>query len=247
MDKRNLNWITWGFIIVTVLIVGLMLMNILHQPEHITLPDTVMPADQAAEDSATGGNALTVVEVTPKTVQMAISTLARPETYRRTVSVEQFWGTGSGSYEMMVTAYSPWTRIDRFMPDGRVRHSIMKTDTVYVWYNNETEVYAAPAGDISADNEQTIPTYEDILELSVESISAADYRRLSDVECIYVEASDDLYVLRYWVSVDSGLLVAAEKLLDEEVVYRMEALTVDQWEPTAAEFTLPDGTILIET
>ena len=35
---------------------------------------------------------------------------------------------------------------------------------------------------------------------------------------------------------------AAEKLLDGERVYRMEALTEDQTEPAATEFTLPDGT-----
>ena len=42
----------------------------------------------------------------------------------------------------------------------------------------------------------------------------------------------------------SRLLVAAEKLLGDETVYRMLSLTVDQTEPTAAEFTLPDGTFL---
>ena len=42
----------------------------------------------------------------------------------------------------------------------------------------------------------------------------------------------------------SGVLVAAEKLLGDETVYRMLSLTVDQTEPTAAEFTLPDGTFL---
>ena len=36
--------------------------------------------------------------------------------------------------------------------------------------------------------------------------------------------------------------MAAEKLLDGQRVYRMEALTVDQTEPAATEFTLPDGT-----
>ena len=97
-------------------------------------------------------------------------------------------------------------------------------------------------GAVSADNEQCIPTYEDILDLPVEAISTADYRVLSDIRCIYVEAAEEDSQLCYWVSVDTGLLVAAEKLLDGQRVYRMEALTVDQTEPAATEFTLPDGT-----
>lgn len=127
-----------------------------------------------------------------------------------------------------------------------MRHTITGEGTAYVWYNSEESVYSAPAGEITADNEQSIPTYEDILELPVEEITAADYRVASGLNCIYVETAETAegYALRYWVSVDTGLLVAAEKLLDGSPVYRMGAPTVDQTTPDAAEFTLPDGTVL---
>ena len=242
MDRRNLNWITWGFITGTVIVVVIMLMNTLQRPKHIVLPDTTITSDQIAEDPGTDGNALAVVEIAPETVQSAIATLSRPEAYRRTVTVEQFWSSGSGSYATTVTVSGSWTRMDRTMPDGRVRHSIIGPEEACVWYNNETEIYRSAVGAVSADNEQFIPTYEDILDLPVETISTADYRVLSDIRCIYVEAAEEDVQLRYWVSVDNGLLVAAEKLLDGERVYRMEALTVDQTEPAATEFILPDGT-----
>lgn len=245
MDKRKLNWITWGFIAVTMIVVVMMLMNTLHRPEHIVLPDTSAASDQIAEGPGTDGNALAVVEIAPETVQAAIATLSRPGAYRRTVTVEQFWSSGSGSYETTVTVSGGWTRMDRTMPDGRVRHSIIGPEETCVWCNNETEIYRSAVGAVSADNEQCIPTYEDILDLPVEAISTADYRVLSDIRCIYVEASEGNSQLYYWVSVDTGLLVAAEKLLDGERVYRMEALTVDQTEPAATEFTLPDGTSLL--
>ena len=142
-----------------------------------------------------------------------------------------------------------WTRIDRSMPDGRIRHTITGDENVYIWYNHEDEVYSTAAGNISADNEQTIPTYEDILELPVEMIVAADYRMISDIDCIYVETAEDTagYVLRYWVSVDTGLLTVAEKLLEEEPVYRMASLSVEQGITMEMDFTLPDGTVLIES
>lgn len=54
------------------------------------------------------------------------------------------------------------------------------------------------------------------------------------------------YSTRYWVSVENGLLVQAERLLGETVVYRMTSLYVDQTEYDASRFTLPDGTVLLD-
>lgn len=244
MDKRWRSRITVTFLAVTVLVIAVMLSGTLHRTSHITLPS----GEQAPGQTAAAGDALTVVEVTPDTVQTAIATLSRPLEYRRTVTVEQLWTGGSGTYETAAAVSGGWTRTDRTLSGGRVRHAITDGEITYIWYDSETAVYTAPAGDISADDEQTIPTYEEILELPVEDIAAADYRTISGVNCIYVETAEDPagYVLRYWVSVDTGLLTVSERLLDGEPVYRMAALSLDQDLPTAADFTLPDGTPLLE-
>ena len=137
--------------------------------------------------------------------------------------------------------------MDRTLPDGQVRHSITDGETTYIWYNGESEVYTGPAGAISADAEETIPTYEDVLALPQDHIVQADYRVVSDVRCIYAETAEDAwgYAQRYWVSVDTGLLVVAERLQKGETVYRMAALEADQTAPPAETFTLPDGTDLL--
>lgn len=243
MDKRRLNWVTWSFVGLTVLVLALMLASTLRRPEEI-----VLPSSEASQEEGSGqmdSDALQEVKVTPDTVQAAVATLARPETYRRTVTVEQIWSGGSGTYEITMAVIGPWTRTDRTMPDGRVRHTITGPESVYIWYNNERTVYTAPVGEITADNELPIPTYEEILTLGPEQITAADYRAVSNVNCIYVEAQEEDYTLRYWVSVETGLLAAAEKLQGEETVYRMAALALDQTEPTEEDFTLPDGTVLV--
>ena len=245
MDKKHMNWVTWSFVILTVLVVGMMLMNTMRRPSDITLPDTTVKTDQITNESEQDNNALTVVEISPDTVQSAIATLSRPESYKRTVTLEQFWGNTSGSYEITATVSGSWTRTDRTMPDGRIRHCISSPESVYIWYNNEQEIYTGLPGEITADHEQSIPTYEEILDLPLEEITTADYRCVSDVNCIYVEASDSLKTLRYWVSVETGLLVAAEKLVNQETVYRMGALTVELTETSPAEFTLPTGEQLI--
>lgn len=188
-----------------------------------------------------------MVEVTPETVQAAIETLHRPEAYSRTVTVEYLWTGGSGTIELSTAVSAPWTRVDRTLPDGQVRHSITDGETTYIWYNGESEVYTGPAGAISADAEETIPTYEDVLALPQDHIVQADYRVVSDVRCIYAETAEDAwgYAQRYWVSVDTGLLVVAERLQKGETVYRMAALEADQTAPPAETFTLPDGTALL--
>lgn len=245
MDKRRMNHITVGFIVVMALVIAVMFGNNLRRPPKVVLPDTSESTDSSDQDGSASGS-LALVEITPETVQTAIATLSRPDQYRRTVTVEQFWDGGSGTYEVIVLVYGPWTRTDRTLPDGRVRHTITDGETTYIWYDGDGTAYSGPAAGITADNEQTIPTYEDVLDLPAGAIVQADYRTISDVNCIYVETGelDGGVVLRYWVSVDTGLLAAAEKLVDDETVYRMGALTVDLTVPGAADLTLPDGTVL---
>ena len=229
MEKRKMNRVAIGFIILVVMVLVLMFSNSLRRSSRITLPAENSTSGQTDPDASAGEDALTVIAVTPETVQTAIATLARPEQYSRAIRVEQVWSGGSGSFETTVTVSGRWTRTDRTLSDGQVRHTITDGETTYIWYNSESTVYSGPAGEITPDDEQAIPTYETILELPVEDIAAADYRSVSDVNCIYVETVEDPdgYTQRYWVGVETGLLVASERLLEGETIYRMASLTVD--------------------
>ena len=246
MKKRKMNRIAVGFIVLVVLVIVLMFSNSLRRSSRITLPPEDSSSGQPDAGQGTGEDALTVIAVTPETVQAVIETLARPEQYSRTIRVEQLWSGGSGSFETSVTVSGAWTRTDRTLAGGQTRHTITDGETTYIWYNGESAVYSGPAGDITPDDEQAIPTYETILDLPVEDISTADYRSVSGINCIYVETAEDLagYAQRYWVSVETGLLVASERLLDGETIYRMASLTVDLSVPAADRFSLPDGTVL---
>ena len=249
MDKRKLNWITWAVLAVAIAAAALMLGGSLNRTAHITLPPSDPPRDPSAGDGAAEGG-VTVVEITPQPVQAAIRSLSRPESYGRSVTVEYLWPGGGGIHELYTIVRGPWTRVDRGLPDGSTRISLTNGEETYIWYGygEDAEVTVFPAGEFSADAEQSIPTYEDILDLPVEDISLADYRPLDALTCIYVETAADRagYSTRYWVSVENGLLVQAERLLGEEAVYRMTSLYVDETEYDASRFTLPDGTVLLE-
>ncbi len=246
MDKRKLNWITMAFVVLTVLLVGLMLSHTLRRTSRVVLPEALPPVEENSGEAAEN-NTLTVVEITTDTVQTAIATLNRLENYTRTVQVELLWSGGSGTYQTTVSARDNLVRMDRAMMDGQTRHTITDGERTYIWYNDEREYVEVPAGVISVDHEQSIPTYEEILALPVESIAQADFRGVAGQRCIYVETTQDKsgYVLRYWVSVESGLLVAAEKLQDDTTVYRMVAMDVSETEPDAALFQLPNGKALL--
>ena len=247
MDKRNLKGITWVFAVATVLIVALMLSRTLKRTTHITLPPPAAASSEIQSGAEANRDALSVVEISSQTVQAAIETLKRPEAYIRTITVEQFWEGGSGAWAATAYVKDGWQRTDRLMPDHRMRHTATDGENTYIWYNSESQIFSAPAGEITADHDQSIPTYEEILALDPGEITTADYRALEGVACIYVETveGESGYALRYWVSVDSGLLVSSEKLYRGEMVYRMTALSVDASAPTEQDFILPDGTELI--
>jgi len=244
-DKRK--WFTWVFVTVTVAIVAVMMLSTLRRPERITLP-TLEETSGEISDGLAGNETLTLVEVTPETVQTAVATLARPQSYQRTVIVERFWNGGSGSGQSTVTVDHGWTRVDRTLPNGQTRHAVTNGETTHIWYDQEETVYTTPAGGISADDEQIIPTYEDVLELPVESITAADYRVEADRQCIYVETAEDAdgYLRRFWIDLECGLLAMAETLQYGEIVYRMGAMELTTAADLQGYFTLPDGTNLIE-
>ena len=223
-----------------VLVILFMLRGSLRGPARVVLPEETQPGE-----SGLMSDAIDRIEIRPDTVQSAIETLARPQQYGRSVYIERYYSGGSAAQQTEVFVSGDWTRLDTPLPGGEVRHVISDGKTSYIWYGSSKEYYSGAAA-LSADEEQNIPTYEDILTLDVHRIALADYRLLETTDCIYVETAPDDggYTERYWVSLGSGLLVAAEKVRADEVVYRMAGMTLDTETVRTDAFTLPDGTVL---
>lgn len=241
MGKKHIPTLA-VFTVMTVLIVVLLAANSVRRSAHIHLPEENV--QQGTESDVMDGSAINQIVVKSETVQSVIATLRRSDTYSRTVTVEQIWSGGSGVSISSVYVKNGWTRVDTRQTDGSLRHSLTDGETTYIWYDEETAYFTGAAGKFSSDNEQGIPTYEDVLALPVEEILLADYRSFAGSDCIYVETreSDDGVKLCWWVSVTTGLLTAAEKYDGEMLVYRMTAF--ESGDEVAAEaFLLPDGTV----
>ena len=188
------------------------------------------------------------VEITPETVQSVIeNTLSRYRSYSRTIQIEYLSGDqATGTLIAAVYVDEGWIRVDLTTPSG-VKHTLVGEDGCYRWYDSESDYVSLPPEEGLEDLAQRIPTYERVLDLPQKRITAAGYETRGGVACIYVEATMDEpnYSERYWVSVESGLLVCAETLEGETVVYRMTAYEVEN--PLTGNgdyFALPNSTVM---
>jgi len=219
-------------------------------PPLVLPPETVPSSSPGPEDGDPFAGNVLRVDVTVDSVQSVIATLARPVSYSREVTLETFWadageedGRACAVTQSQVWAEGAYTRIDMTLSTGRTCHRLVAGDTLYLWYDNESEYASLPADGRSADVEQHIPTYEDVLGLSPEEITDAGYEQVGEVSCIFVEVDSNAmgYRERFWVSVDNGLLVAAETWNGDSLIYRMSGLHVTIPGEGGA-FLLPDGT-----
>lgn len=212
---------------------------------HIALPT---PGTQSPSSPSGSSTNTQLLEVTPGTVQAVIATLDRSSSYYRQLSVQTFWDGGSGTTSVQTWTDDGYTHVRALLPTGQVRNSIQTPEgTLYYWYVGGSAVLIAPADSLSEDLAQRIPTYEDVLALDTANISDAGYVDYEGHPCIFVEtrSSEQEYIERYWIGVDSGLLVAAQTWKAEQVIYSVNASSAIQTPcPASASFRLPDGTVL---
>lgn len=243
MRRRKYNSVLFSVFALALLIIVIIFLNSVRRTAHISInTDDEGEASLLQSDVAPGQ-----IAVTPETVQRIIETLKRPESCQRTVTVRYYWQEGSsGAVESTVSCLSGYTRIDTRLPDGLIRHCITDGESSYLWYGAEREVKELKSDEISADDEQMIPTYEDVLQYAVEDIAETGYINHNGVNCIFVRVKvSEKRTLCYYVSVANGLLTAAEQYEGETLVYKMSA-EESAAAPAAEDFTLPDGRLLIK-
>ena len=248
MDSKNRLFIV---IAVIVIIVGAMFTSFGRNLFILNTPEVILPSSSAQSGVSSGdpdgSDALfRPVEVTPDTVSGVVATLARPTSYYQELAVETFWAEGASSTQVQVWVDGGWYHSRQALPSGVIRHDLVGDGTLYYWYEGSRQFETAPADERSFDLAQHIPTYETVVQLEPEQIADAGYEIYGETPCIYVEvAGEDGPTERYWVSVDSGLLVAAERREGDTLVYRMTTPVPLQTPcPADGEFSLPDGTLL---
>lgn len=223
-------------------------LNLFAQTPELVLADPDASGSMEPGGEPSGGQGGLMVEVSTRTVQSLIASLTRYESYSRGVTVEYYdAGQPVGTVSAQVWADGGWTRSDLTLSSGRVEHTIVGDGQLWLWYDRETAVYSGPADDLSADLAQRLPTYEAVLALDKDSITAAGYVERDGLPCVFVEAvmPGMNYVERYWISETSGLLMAAETEKDGTLIYVLSSReVVSPLDQATGVFVLPDGTQL---
>ena len=207
----------------------------------VILPETTaMPT--GSDIGELGGGAV-AAEVTPETVQAVVRTLARPDSYSRRLLVSSYWEGGSQTWPIQVWQKSGATRI-RISSQGTEedRNILLEDGVLHLWYGEGPEVFRyEPEEEAAADLLQMLPTYEDLLELDTYRIEEAGYVNLYGTWRIMaaVREKPTDYLMIYYISIDTGLLDAAERRDGDRVVYRMTAEQADLAAPEDSAFLLP--------
>jgi hypothetical protein len=215
----------------------------------VAFPETTLPVDTGQTQNGEGnGSELTFAEVTPKTVQAAIKTLKRPESYSRSMAIESFWDGGGETYKVNTWSKNGETRLTITAGGWNEPKNILITKTeMYIWYGDNTRSFYKSARSETikdkalTDTLQMIPTYEAVLELDVSDILEAGYVEREDAWYIMVKAADSNldYNKIYYISINTGLLEAAETYDGDTLIYRMEADEVELSAPDDSLFKRP--------
>lgn len=215
----------------------------------VNFPEPASSADTGqTQTGGDTGSELTFAEVTPETVQAAIKTLKRPESYSRSMDIESFWDGGGETYKVSTWSKNGETRLTVTAGSWKETKNILITKTdIYIWYGENTGDYYKAArsetikDEALADTLQMIPTYEDVLELDVIDIHDAGYVERAGAWYIMVRAADGNfdYDRIYYISIETGLLEAAETFDGDILISRMEANEVELSAPEDSLFKRP--------
>lgn len=206
-----------------------------------TFPVELPKADKSPDSDIPDYTHNQYAAVTPETVQAVIASMARPEGYTRSVTVEDFWGDSSSTVEFTVQVSGASTKITTLSRQG-IKY-ILTTDTgTWIWYDTLDEAFYTAAGTpYDGDQWVRVLTYEDLLSLSPEEITGAGYEEHNGVWCVY--ASYDTpnfgYHSTLWISAVDGLLNAAEIYDGDTLIYRMTGSTADTVIPDDSVFIPP--------
>ena len=238
MKKR----IIYGCVAVVIIVVIVFFVKTLSSPDDSHAINMPSPAVDSSGNTSDDG--INRVEVTPETVKAVLGTLSRAESFSRTYSIKTYWDGGES--ESNLSYWQKGSNIRMSISQNETIRNILVIDNdLYVWYDGSSGIFKSKLSESSVAREvdkfSGLVTYEDIMEVPQEDILNAGYDVHSGQSRIIVEyKSGELdYVNRLYISVDNGLLIAAEKYDGETLIYSMESDSPELSTPSDEIFAIP--------
>lgn len=254
MSSKRVRLITLTGIVLIALIIGagLLISYLSRDVREIPLPGASTPSSPAETSGIPEDDGLEHVVITKDNVQNVIATLNRPVSYTWSVRIEIMYEGGmTPPYDIRTFVYGDSAAMKISSPGINVnKNVVIAGGRLYIWYDGDKTPYVRPFespedGMKSSDEYQMMMTYEDILKLDKSSIKDVGYVEYGSGEyCIYVQYVTELlnYTAKCYISVDSGLLIHAEKYDGNTLIYKMTTSDYSPSEPDLSVFELPDGT-----
>lgn len=236
MSKRYI----YGIIAAVVLIIAAVLISTVSSRNKT--PVISLPSPPANGNSSELGSDENSLDVTAETVCSALKILNRTENYSRTYTVKTLWEGGESEESISV-----WQKGDKvrmtISGKNKTKNLLILGDELYIWYDNSVgflKTTLDKEGYSSADSFARLITYEELFDTAPEDITDAGYVDKLNQPCIFAEyISDGDYVNRIYVSVDTGLLVASEKLKNGKEVITMATTSTELITPADSVFAVP--------
>lgn len=243
MKKRGVSFYILIFLALAALGGVVFLLLRAQQPNTpaVVLP-TVQPVDASAPATPESTAGVQMIAVTPATVQTVVGTLRRIDSYSRTLTVRDFWSGGGRSRTIDVRVRGDKLRLSiRSGDDSAQQEVLISGDETWVWYSDAGAVFHGEALPGSADEWQTLLTYEDMLEAPAEDILDAGYTPFGDLNCIYIRWRSGAlgYVSECWIDPDTGLLMGERCYDGESLFYSMDSSAPDVTTPDESVFAAP--------
>ncbi len=236
MNKR----LIYGILAAVVLIIAAVLISTFgpsNQTPSITLPSPTANGNSSEPNADTNS-----LDVTADTVCSALKILNRAENYSRIYTVKTLWDGGESEDNISVWQKGSSIRMT-ISSNNRNKNILVLGTDLYIWYDDSVGVLKSSldeGGYAQADSFARLITYEELFEISPENITDAGYVNKLNEPCIFAEyTSSGNYVNRVYVSANSGLLVASEKLKDGKTVISMTTSSTDLSTPPDSIFDVP--------
>ncbi|MBO6054454.1 MAG: hypothetical protein J6P31_02940 [Oscillospiraceae bacterium] len=216
-----------------------------HQHPTITLPDSLHSGEKSQEPEQPVKEQ--IVSLRPDNVLAALQTVQTPESYYESLTISIFW-SGGGSTETVERYCAMGLQRINVRSSGMTRCYLSDGKTLYVWYDGDRYAVSRSLNEeISLLDLAGIPDY--LGELSASRILSASFQGADelDPDRILVEAvTEDGAERVYLVRLDSAQLLHVDVTEEQELIYQLQQLELEQVAPTDERFRgvfeLPDGT-----
>ena len=209
-------------------------------------PDVHLPTPQPAESTAPtapqSAEGSQIIAVSPETVQTALATLRRSDSYSRSLTIQDYWSGGGRVRTVQVWARGDNLRLAVTTAGDRApaqENILIRGEEKWIWYADSARVYHGPALAGDEDAYQTSLTYEALLSADAEDILAADYRPYAELDCIFVQWRDGDYVSELFIDPETGLLMGERRYDGDILIYTMDSSVPDLTTPDENVFNAP--------